>query len=42
MINIYIYICSINHNFVRIRSDSDNNLPIEKMLAFYNIITIIK
>ena len=33
---------SINHNFARIRCDSCNSLPIEKILIFYNVIIIIK
>ena len=31
---------SINHNFARIRIDSYNSLPIEKMLTFHAIILI--
>ena len=33
---------SINHNFARIRVDSYNSLPIEKILTFHNVITLIK
>ena len=33
---------SINHNFGEIRIDSYNSLPIEKILAFHNIIILIK
>ena len=33
---------SVNHNFVRIRVDSYNSLPIEKALTFHNIIIFIK
>ena len=33
---------SFNHNFVRIRVDSYNSLPIEKALTFHNIIILIK
>ena len=33
---------SINHNFARIRTDSYNSLPIEKILTFRNIIILIK
>ena len=33
---------SINYNFARIRIDSDNFLPIQKMLAFHNVIILIK
>ena len=33
---------SINHNFARIRIDSYNNLPIEKILTFHNVIILIK
>ena len=29
---------SINHNFARIRIDSYNSLPIEKILTFHNVI----
>ena len=32
---------SINHNFSRIRIDSYNYLPIEKILTFYNVIILI-
>ena len=31
---------SINHNFARIRIDSYNSLPIEKILTFHAIILI--
>ena len=33
---------SINHNFARIRMDSYDSLPIEKILAFHNVIILIK
>ena len=33
---------SINHNFARIRIDSYNSLPIEKVLAFHDIIILLK
>ena len=33
---------SINHNFGKIRIDSDNSLPIEKILTFHNVIILIK
>ena len=33
---------SINHNFTRIRIDSYNSLPIEKILTFHNVIILIK
>ena len=33
---------SINHNFARIRVDSYNSLPIEKIMTFRNVITLIK
>ena len=33
---------SINHNFGRIRIDSYNSLPIEKILIFHNVIMLIK
>ena len=33
---------SINHNFARIRIDSYNSLPTEKILTFHNVITPIK
>ena len=33
---------SINHNFRRIRIDSYNSLPIEKILTFHNVIILIK
>ena len=32
----------INHNFARIRIDSYNSLPIEKIVTFDNIIILIK
>ena len=33
---------SINHNFAKIRMDSYNSLPIEKILTSYNVIMLIK
>ena len=33
---------SINHNFGKIRIDSYNSLPIEKVFTFHNVIIIIK
>ena len=33
---------SINHNFGKIRIDSYNSLPIEKILAFDNVMILIK
>ena len=33
---------SISHNFARIRIDSYNSLPFEKILTFHNIIILIK
>ena len=33
---------SMNHNSARIRIDSYNFLPIEKILTFHNVITLIK
>ena len=33
---------SINHNFGKIRTDSFNSLPIEKILAYHNLIILIK
>ena len=33
---------NINHNFGRIRIDSCDSLPIEKILTFYNVIILIK
>ena len=33
---------SINHNFGKIRIDSYNSLPIEKILTFNNVIILIK
>ena len=32
----------INHKLTRIRIDSYNFLPIEKVLTFHNVITLIK
>ena len=32
---------SINHNFARIRIESYNSLPIEKILTFHNVIILI-
>ena len=32
----------INHNFGKIRIDSYNSLPTEKILTFYNIIILIR
>ena len=32
----------INHNFARIRIDSNNYLPIEKVITFHNVIILIK
>ena len=32
----------INHNFGRIRIDSYNSLPIEKILTSHNVIILIK
>ena len=32
---------SINHSFARIRIDSYNSLPIEKILTFHNVIILI-
>ena len=32
----------INHNSARIRIDSNNSLPIEKIITFHNIIIFIK
>ena len=32
---------SINHNFGKIRIDSYNSLPIEKILVFHNVIILI-
>ena len=31
---------SINHNFARIRIDSYDSLPIEKILTFHNVIKL--
>ena len=33
---------SINHNFARIRIDSYDSLPIEKILTFQNVVILIK
>ena len=33
---------SINHNFGRIRIDSYNSLPMEKIYTFHNVIILIK
>ena len=33
---------NINHNFGKIRIDSYNSLPIEKILTFHNVIILIK
>ena len=33
---------SINHNFGRIRIDSHNSLPLEKILTFHNVIVLMK
>ena len=33
---------SINHNYEKIRIDSNNYLPIEKILTFHNVIILIK
>ena len=33
---------SINHNFEKIRIDSNNSLPVKKTLAFHNVIILIK
>ena len=33
---------AINHNFGEIRIDSHNSLPTEKILAFHNVIILIK
>ena len=33
---------SISYNFPRIRNDSYNSLPIEKILTFHNVIILIK
>ena len=33
---------SINHNFGKIRTDSFNSLPLEKKMAFHNLIIFIK
>ena len=34
-------ITSINHNFARIRIDSYNSLPTEKILTFHKVIILI-
>ena len=33
---------SVNHNFGKIRINSYNSLPIEKMLVFHNVIILLK
>ena len=33
---------SVNHSFGKIRIDSYNSLPIEKILTFHDIIIVIK
>ena len=33
---------SINYNFAKIRIDSYNSLPIEKILTFHNVIILLK
>ena len=33
---------SVNHNFARIRNDSYDSLPTEKILTFHNVIILIK
>ena len=33
---------SANHNFARIRNDSYDSLPTEKILTFHNVIILIK
>ena len=33
---------SINHSFKRVRTDSHNSLPTEKILTFHSIIILIK
>ena len=33
---------SINQKFARIRTDSNNSLPIKKILTFHNILILIK
>ena len=33
---------SVNHNFGKIRINSHNSLPIEKILIFHNVILLIK
>ena len=37
-----IFTNSINHNFEKIRIDSFNSLPIEKIMAFPNVTILIK
>ena len=32
----------MNHNFAKIRIDSYDSLPIEKILTFHNVIILIK
>ena len=32
----------INYNFARIRTDSSNSLPIDKILTFYNVLILIQ
>ena len=39
---IMIFTNSINHNFEKIRIDSFNSLPIEKIMAFPNVTILIK
>ena len=33
---------NINHNFGKIRVDSSNSLPVERMLTFHDVIILIK
>ena len=33
---------NFNHNFARIRIDSNNSLPNEKVLTFHNVVIVIK
>ena len=42
IILIMIFTNSINHNFEKIRIDSFNSLPIEKIMAFPNVTILIK
>ena len=35
-------VASINHNLGKIKIDSYNSLPIEKILTFHNVIILIK